>query len=189
MCRASCWISCKTNDSQFTIGRTTPHLKRSINVAFLENAIYARIFAHLERELEIIALETDWELAITTMATTTKIVRKQNQPQNSEKLQILCRYCKKAGHVIKECLKRIRKKQERQYEKQNTEKQKSKKFLSCPHCQRSNHTADMCWNGSNAANRTKMHKTETRKDSTDESHKPGTSTQNAPTSILKNLAN
>ena len=56
------------------------------------------------------------------MATTTTTVNKQTQIQNEEHQQLIGRYCKKPGHVNKECRKRIRMKQERQGEKQTTEK-------------------------------------------------------------------
>ena len=44
-----------------------PHLKRSLNLAYLENDTYDQIVAHLERELELSGLENDGELTIPTM--------------------------------------------------------------------------------------------------------------------------
>ena len=44
-----------------------PHLKRSLNLAYLEKGTYDQIVAHLERELELSGLENDGELAIPTM--------------------------------------------------------------------------------------------------------------------------
>ena len=44
-----------------------PHLKRSLNLAYLENGTYDQIVAHLERELELSGLENDGELTIPTM--------------------------------------------------------------------------------------------------------------------------
>ena len=44
-----------------------PHLKRSLNIAYLENGTYDQIVAHLERELELSGLENDGELTIPTM--------------------------------------------------------------------------------------------------------------------------
>ena len=44
-----------------------PHLKRSLNLAYLENGTYDQIFTHLERELELSGLENDGELTIPTM--------------------------------------------------------------------------------------------------------------------------
>ena len=36
-----------------------PHLKRSLNLAYLENGTYDQIAAHLEREIELSGLESD----------------------------------------------------------------------------------------------------------------------------------
>ena len=44
-----------------------PHLKRSLNLAYLENGRYDQIGAHLERELELSGLENDGEMTIPTM--------------------------------------------------------------------------------------------------------------------------
>ena len=78
-------------------------------------------------------------------------------------------------------------KQERQDEKQFTEKSNARRYPPCPHCQRTKRTADMSWKNPNAANSPKNYKTENTDNSKDENHKPGTSTQTAPTSINKNL--
>ena len=79
-----------------------PHLKRSINLAHLENGTYEQIVTHLERELDLGGWETHGELSIPTMTTTTKTLNKQTQPQKAEQLQDFCRYCKKPGHVIRD---------------------------------------------------------------------------------------
>ena len=155
------------------------HLKRSINVAFSENGTYEQIVTQLEREVELSGLETDGELPIAKMTTTTTTINKQTQAQNAEKQQIICRYCKKPKHVIKECRKCIRKEQELQGEKQPSERRNAKTYPPCPHCRRTNHTPDVCWNGPNASNRPRRYKTQSSNHSTDDSHKPGTSTQNA----------
>ena len=47
----------------------------------------------------------------------------------------------------------------------------------------------MFWNGPNPVNRPKRYKTEIFNHSTNESHKPGTSTQNFPTAVPKNPLN
>ena len=44
-----------------------PHLKRFLNLAYLENGTYDQIVAHLEKELELSCLENDRELTIPTM--------------------------------------------------------------------------------------------------------------------------
>ena len=57
-----------------------PHLKRSLNLAYLENGKHDRIVAHLEIELELSGLEIDGELSIPTM---TAVPPNDNQ-QNTE---------------------------------------------------------------------------------------------------------
>ena len=78
-----------------------PHLKRSLNLASLENGTYGQIVAHLEKELELSGLENDGELTIPTMKAQPP---NDNQP-NTEQTIIICHYCKKPGHVIRDCLK------------------------------------------------------------------------------------
>ena len=70
-----------------------PHLKRSFNLAYLENGTYGQIVAHLERELELSGLQNDGELTIPTM---TAVPPNDNQ-QNTEQTKIVCHYCKKPG--------------------------------------------------------------------------------------------
>ena len=69
---------------------STPHLKRSINPAYLESGKYGKIVAHLERELKFRWLETDGKLPIFMMATTTSTGNKRNQSKDSEQQQKLC---------------------------------------------------------------------------------------------------
>ena len=78
-----------------------PHLKRSLNLAYLENGTYDQIVAHLERELELNGLENDGELTIPTM---TAVPPNENQ-QNTEQTKVTCHYCKKPGHVIRDVVK------------------------------------------------------------------------------------
>ena len=85
-----------------------PHLKRSLNLAYLENGTYDQIVTHLETEIELSGLENDGELTIPTM---TAVPPNDNQ-QNTEQTKIVCHYYKKPGHVIRDCRKRIRKEQE-----------------------------------------------------------------------------
>ena len=80
-----------------------PHLKRSLNLAHLENGTYDQIVAHLERELELSGLENDGELTIPTMTT----VPLNDNQQNTEQTKVVCHYCKKPGHVIRECRVKI----------------------------------------------------------------------------------
>ena len=135
-----------------------PHLKRSLNLAYLENGTYEQIVAYLERELELSGLENDGELTIPTM---TAVPPNDNQ-QNTEQTKVVCHYCLKPGHVIRECRKRMRKEQEQRNDpsNQNMKPSTSKTFAPCPHCQRTNHPPEMCWSGANAANRPKQFKQE-----------------------------
>ena len=85
-----------------------PHLKRSLNLAYLEKGTYDQIVAHLQRELELSGLEKDGELTTPTM---TAIPSNDNQ-QNTEQTKFICHYCRKPGHGITDCRKRIAKEHE-----------------------------------------------------------------------------
>ena len=113
------------------------HLKRSLNLAYLKNGTYDQIVAHLERELELSGLENDGELSIPTV---TAVPPNDNQ-QNTEQTKIVCHYCKKPGHVIRDCRKRMRKEQEQRNDHsiQNIKPSTSQSYAPCPHCQRTNH--------------------------------------------------
>ena len=135
-----------------------PHLKRSLNLAYLENGTYDQLVAHLEKELELSGLENDGELTIPTMTA----VAPNDIQQNTEQTKVICHYCKKPGHVIRECRKRMRKEQEQRNDppNQNIKPSTSKSFQPCPHCQRTSHPPKKCWSGPNAANRPKRFKQE-----------------------------
>ena len=74
-------------------------------------------------------------------------------------------------------------------QKTNYRMSKCEIYSAFPHCQKTNHTTNMSWNGSNAAKRPLMYKTENSNHSTDDSQKQKESTQNATTPILKNFSN
>ena len=164
-----------------------PHLKRSLNLAYLENGTYDQIVTHLERELELSGLENDGKLTIPTM---TALPPTDNQ-QNTEQTKIVCHYCKKPGLVIRECRKRIRKEQEQRNDP-STQKMKpstSKSYAPCPHCQRTNHPPEQCWSGPNAANRPKRFKQAYPEDNRNDGQDQGNMTHSGPSSILKNSLN
>ena len=121
-----------------------PHLKRSLNSAYVENGIYDQIVAHLEKELELSGLENDGELTIPTM---TAVPPNHNQ-QNTEQVEIVCHCCNEPGHLIRDCRKRMKKEQEQRNGNdpsiQNTKPPTSKSFARCPHCQRKNHPPEKC---------------------------------------------
>ena len=160
-----------------------PHLKRSLNLAYLEIGTYDQIVAHLETELELSGLENDGVLTIPTMTA----VPPNDIQQNTEQTKIICHYCKKPGHVIRECRKRMRKEQEQRNDPsiQNMKPSTSKSLSPCPQCQRTNHPPEKCWSGPNAANRPKRFKQEYPTDNRNNGQKQGNLTHAGPSSILK----
>ena len=164
-----------------------PHLKRSLKLAYLENGTYDQIVAHLERELELSGLENDGELTIPTM---TAVPPNDNQ-QKTEQTKVVCHFCKKPGHVIRDCRKRMRKEQDQRNDP-STQKMKSstsKSYAPCPHCQRTNHPPEQCWSGPNAANRPKRFKQTYPEDNRNDGQDQGNLTHSGPSSILKNYLN
>ena len=81
---------------RFIYAKMTPHLKKSINQAHLENGTYEQIVSHLARELELNGLEAPDEMPI-------NIVTQQAPLQNSEKPKPFCHLCKKPGHHRNQC--------------------------------------------------------------------------------------
>ena len=127
-------------DSLF-YAKLPPHLKRPLNLAYLENGTYDQIVARLGRELELSGLENDGEFAIPTM---TAVPPNENQ-QNTEQSKVTCHYCKKPGHVIQDCRKEMRKEQEQRNDPPNQNiKPSTSKFAPCPPCQRTNHPPEKC---------------------------------------------
>ena len=78
-----------------------PKLKRSVNMARLENGTYEEIVAHLERELELNALEESDDLAIATMASASTSSRNLLSTGIDTNKEAQCAYCKATGHFYK----------------------------------------------------------------------------------------
>ena len=83
-----------------------PKLKRSVNMARLENATYEEIVTHLERELELNGLEEGDDIHVPTMSTAPTATRPDTGLLSSGiDPNITCNYCKKSGHVKADCRK------------------------------------------------------------------------------------
>ena len=64
-------------------------MKRSLNLAYMENGTYDQLVAHFERKLEISGLENERELTVLTMTA----VPTNNNQQNTEQTKIVCHFC------------------------------------------------------------------------------------------------
>ena len=87
-----------------------PELKRSVNMARLENASYDETVTHLKRELELNGLEEGDDIPVPKMSTAPTATRPGTGPLSSGiDPTITCNYCKKPGHVKADCRKLKRK--------------------------------------------------------------------------------
>ena len=107
------------------------------------------------------------------------------------KKKVVCHYCKKPGHVIRDCRKRMRKEQEQRNDppNQNIKHSTSKSFPPCPHCQRTHHPPEKCWSCPNAANRPKRFKQEENPEIRNDGQEQGNLSHSGPSTILKNSLN
>ena len=99
----------KTIDS-LLYAKLPSKLKKSVNMARLEDGSYDEIVAHLERELELNALEESDDLPMASMTSST--TKTKTVPSNAQMSDITCNYCKEKGHMAKDCEK-LRKKKKR----------------------------------------------------------------------------
>ena len=122
-----------------------PKLKRSVNMARLENGSYDEIVAHLERELELNALEESDDLPMASM--TSSATKPKTVPSNIQLSDITCNYCKEKGHMVKYCEK-LKKKKEKDAQRGKTTQKKT--YPECGTCGNTNHPEERCWQGAGA---------------------------------------
>ena len=151
-----------------------PKLKRLVNMARLENGTYEDIVAHLERELELNALEESDELSIATMASSSSKSRNLLSNGIDTNKNNQCSYCKAEHHFWKNCPKL---KKEKESEAKNGKKPQRTTYPECPTCSKTNHPAEKCWRGAGADLRPKRNRQDSSKD-TEPSEDEGTSTKN-----------
>ena len=113
-----------------------PKLKRSVNMARLENGIYEEILAHLERELELNALEECNDLPIATMASLSGKARNLLSKGIDTNKNNQCSYCKAEDHFWKYCPK-LKKKKDLEFK--NSKNPQRPTYPECPTCSKANH--------------------------------------------------
>ena len=134
-----------------------PKLKRSVNMARLENGTYEEIVAHLERELELNALEESDDLPMATMASASTSHNNLLSNGINTNKDAQCSYCKATGHYYKSCPK-LKKKKET--EDKDGKKPQRPTYPPCDTCGKKNHPTERCWQGAGAHLRPKRMQTE-----------------------------
>ena len=146
-------------------------------MARLENGTYEEIVAHLERELELNALEESDDLPIATMASSSKSRNLLSNGIDTNKNN-QCSYCKAEDHFWKNCPKLKKKKES---EAKDGKKPQRQTYPECPTCSKTNHPAEKCWRGPGAHLRPKRNRQDSSKD-TEPSEDEGTRTKNEKSS-------
>ena len=144
-------------------------------MARLENGSYDEIVAHLERELELNALEESDDLPMATMTSSSskpKILLSTGQMSD-----ITCNYCKEKGRMVKDC-KKLKKKKEK--DAQQGKPTQKKTHPECGTCGKKNHPEERCWQGAGAHLKPKRTRSEDSNDN--KSNSKARKTQIKPTS-------
>ena len=110
-----------------------PKLRRSVNMARLENGSFDEIVAHLERELELNALEESDDLPMATM--TSSSTKPKTPLSTGQMSDITCNYCKEKGHMVMDCEKLKKKKEKDAQQSKSTQK---KTYPECGTCGKKN---------------------------------------------------
>ena len=122
-----------------------PKLKRSVNMARLENGSCDEIVAHSERDLELNALGESDDLPMATM--TSSSTQPKTPLSTGQMSDITCNYCKEKGHIVKDCEKLKKKKEKDAQQGKSTQK---KTYPECGTCGKKNHPEERCWQGAGA---------------------------------------
>ena len=140
----------------------------------LENGTYEEIVSHLERELELNALEESDDLPIATMASSSGKARNLLSNGIDTNKNNQCSYCKAEDHFWKNCPKLKKKKES---EAKDGKKPQRQNYPECPTCSKTNRPAEKCWRGAAAHLRPKRNRQDSSKD-TEPSEDEGTRTKN-----------
>ena len=161
---------------QFIYAKMTPHLKKSINHAHLENGTYEQYVTHLEKELELNGLEALDELQINTVSQkSTNTIADRPKPT--------CHHTKKKTKQYKNQCRLLKKQRQQTENSQNNpgnknsdaitsnpnsnannnnnnnknsnraERKPKTVYAPCETCGKTNHSTEKCYYGANAANR------------------------------------
>ena len=115
---------------QFIYAKMPPHLKKSINQAYLENGTCEQIVTHLERELELNSLEYPDETQMNT------VMYKQQIDGNPDN----------AGNINSDT-------NDSNPNNHKNDRKSRTLYPPCETCGKTNHSTERCYVGANAANR------------------------------------
>ena len=132
----------KSMSDSLLYAKLPPKLKRSVNMVRLENETYEEIVAHLERELELNALEESDDLPISAMASASTSNSNLLSKGIKTNKDAQCSYCKATGHFYKSCPKLTKKKE---LEDKNGKTPQRPTYPECLTCKKTNHPAERCW--------------------------------------------